>query len=56
VIDSRSGQVVSGATAAAVIGPSPTECEALSTALLVLGPSWLTDMKEEFSRYSGWIA
>ena len=56
VIDPRSGQVVSGAAAAAVTGPSPTECEALSTALLVLGPSWLPEMAEAFSRYRGWIA
>jgi len=56
VIDPRSGQVVSGAAAAAVAGPSSTECEALSTALLVLGPSWLPYMSQEFSGYRGWIA
>ena len=56
VIDPRSGDVVSGAAAAAVMGPSPTECEALSTALLVLGPSWLHEMELAFSGYRGWIA
>jgi len=56
VLDPRSGQPVRGATAAAVRGPSPTECEALSTALLVLGPSWLPEMEARFPGYSGWIA
>lgn len=56
VLDPRTGQVVSGAKAAAVRGPSPAECEALSTALLVLGPSWLAEMNERFPGYSGWIA
>jgi thiamine biosynthesis lipoprotein len=55
VIDPRSGQVVSGATAAAVSGPSPTECEALSTALLVRGPSWLSEMRKGFPGYDGWV-
>ena len=37
VIDPRSGLPVQGALLAAVAHPSPTECDALSTALLVLG-------------------
>ncbi len=37
VIDPRSGHPVEGALLAAVAGPSATDCDALSTALLVLG-------------------
>lgn len=37
VLDPRSGQPVQGAVLAAVVSPSPTETDALSTALLVLG-------------------
>ncbi len=37
VIDPRSGRPVEGALLAAVAGPSATDCDALSTALLVLG-------------------
>ncbi|MBM3836110.1 MAG: FAD:protein FMN transferase [Verrucomicrobia bacterium] len=39
VIDPRTGQPVQGALMAAVALPSPTETDALSTALLTLGPS-----------------
>jgi thiamine biosynthesis lipoprotein len=56
VIDPRSGQVVSASLAAAVAGPFAADCEALSTALLVNGPSWLRDMAEAFPTYRGWIA
>jgi thiamine biosynthesis lipoprotein len=38
VLDPRTGQPVSGAVLAAVVLPSATETDALSTALLVLGP------------------
>lgn len=37
VLDPRSGRPVEGALMAAVAGPSATDCDALSTALLVLG-------------------
>ncbi len=37
VLDPRSGRPVEGALLAAVAGPSATDCDALSTALLVLG-------------------
>jgi thiamine biosynthesis lipoprotein len=56
VIDPRIGQPVSGAQAAAVVGPSPTDCEALSTALLVHGEHWLRLMPEAFAGYRGWVA
>jgi FAD:protein FMN transferase len=53
VIDPRCGEPVSGSLAAAVVGESPTICDALSSALLVLGESWLPTLKERFSNYSG---
>ncbi len=56
VIDPRSAEPVSGAIAAAALGPSPAECEALSTALLVLGPSWLPVLTERFPGYQGLVA
>lgn len=49
VLDPRTGKPIQGAQAAAVIGPSPTICDALSTALLVLGKQAL----EEFPDYNG---
>ena len=56
VIDPRSGQAVRGSLTAVVEGPSPTVCEALSTALLVLGDSWLPTMAEVFEGYRGWVS
>jgi len=56
VLDPRSAEPVIGAQAAAVIGPSAADCEALSTALLVLGPSWLSALAERFPGYRGWIS
>lgn len=56
VIDPRSAEPVSGAIAAAALGHSPAECEALSTALLVLGPSWLPVLTERFPGYQGLVA
>jgi thiamine biosynthesis lipoprotein len=56
VIDPSSGRPVSRAQAAAVAGSSPTECEALSTALLVRGEYWLRRMPERFAGYRGWVA
>ncbi|MDX2034860.1 MAG: FAD:protein FMN transferase [Blastocatellia bacterium] len=56
VIDPRSGWPVRGALAAAVEGPSASECEALSKALLVLGPDWLDEMRARFPAYAGLVA
>ena len=56
VIDPRLGEPVRGALAADSAGPSPSECEALSTALLVLGPSWLGALAERFPGCDGWVA
>lgn len=49
VLDPRTGKPVHGDRAAAVIGPSPTICDALSTALLVVGKQVLG----EFPDYCG---
>src|SRR5436853_1284401 len=46
VIDPRTGQPVERALAAAVAGQSASTCEVLSTALVVLGPTWLREMDE----------
>jgi thiamine biosynthesis lipoprotein len=56
VLDPRTASPASGALAAAVTGPSPSDCEALSTALLVLGESWLPEMKLSFPEYQAFIA
>ena len=56
VIDPRTGQPVQGAQAAAVIGPSPTDCDALSTALLVLGESGLSILADRFPDYRAIVA
>jgi thiamine biosynthesis lipoprotein len=56
VLDPRAGEPARGAMAAAVTGPSPSVCEALSTALLVLGGSWLPVMTSSFPDYRGLIA
>lgn len=44
VIDPRSGQPVQGTLTAAVSADSGTEAEVFSTALLVLGPDWLSEL------------
>jgi FAD:protein FMN transferase len=54
VMDPRTGEPVKGA--AVVTGPSPADCEALSTALLVLGPRWLPAMGRSFPGYEGTFA
>jgi thiamine biosynthesis lipoprotein len=56
VIDPRRAAPVDGAQAAAVIGSSAAECEALSTALLVRGAAWLPRMAERFPDYRGLVA
>ncbi len=54
VLDPRTGEPVR--VARAVAGPSSSDCEALSTALLVLGPRWLPAMRSSFPDYQGFIA
>jgi thiamine biosynthesis lipoprotein len=56
VLDPRTGEPARVARAAAVTGPSPSDCEALSTALLVLGQSWLPVMRSTFPDYRGHVA
>ena len=56
VIDPRTGQSVEGIVMAAVTGDSATECDALSTALLVLGESGLPILEDRFPDYSGLVA
>lgn len=56
VFDPCTAAPARGALAAAVTGPSPSDCEALSTALLVLGQSWLPAMKSSFPGYQAFIA
>ena len=56
VLDPRTGSPARGGLAAAVTGPSPSDCEALSTALLVLGQSWLPAMRASFPDYKAFIA
>jgi thiamine biosynthesis lipoprotein len=56
VIDPRSGRAMTGARAAVVTGPGSLECDALSTALLVLGASWLPTLRARFPAYDGAVA
>ena len=56
VFDPITGQPARGALAAVVTGPSPSVCEALSSALLVLGQSWLPAMHSSFPDYQAFIA
>lgn len=56
VLDPCTGEPARGVLAAAVTGPSPSDCEALSTALLVLGQSWLPAMQSSFPDYQAFIA
>jgi len=53
VIDPRSGVPTIAARSAVVTGPSSLECDALSTALLVLGPAWLPSLRRGFPGYDG---
>lgn len=46
VIDPRSGEPVQGAQLAVAVGPRATWTDALSTALLVLGPGWAQRLAE----------
>jgi FAD:protein FMN transferase len=53
VMDPRTGLTTMTARAAAVTGPGSLECDALSTALLVLGPGWLHALRARFPAYDG---
>ena len=53
VIDPRTGLAIVAAPAATVTGPASLECDALSTALLVLGASWLPTLRTRFPGYDG---
>ena len=55
VIDPRSGQPTKAALLAAVWGPSPTYTDALSTALLVLGESWVSELRRKLPDYAGMV-
>lgn len=53
VIDPRTGVPTSASQSAMVTGPSSLECDALSTALLVLGTGWLPALRGAFPGYDG---
>ncbi|MGB9586635.1 MAG: FAD:protein FMN transferase [Armatimonadota bacterium] len=54
-LDPRTGQPIQEALTAVVTGPSPTECDALSTALIVLGDSGVDLIRERFPGYQARI-
>jgi thiamine biosynthesis lipoprotein len=56
VMDPRSGQPADTARSAVVTGPDSLQCDALSTALLVRGASWIPVLSERFPGYSGMVA
>jgi thiamine biosynthesis lipoprotein len=56
VMDPRTGRAASVARAAVVTGPGSLECDAFSTALLVLGPTWLPSLRSRFPGYDGDVA
>jgi thiamine biosynthesis lipoprotein len=56
VIDARKGRPTTGAPAAMVRGPGSFECDALSTALLVRGASWVPLLRNRFRGYDGSVA
>jgi FAD:protein FMN transferase len=56
VMDPRSGQPTECAASAVVSGPASLECDALSTALLVLGAEWIPTLGGRFLGYAGAVA
>lgn len=56
VFDPLIGLPVQHAETAVVTGPNALECDALSTALLVLGEDWLPLLREHFPGYDGDVA
>jgi thiamine biosynthesis lipoprotein len=55
-IDPRTGQPLQQPSTAIVMGPSPTECDALSTALIILGKEGINLIRERFSNYWAYLA
>jgi FAD:protein FMN transferase len=53
VIDPRTGWPAEQSRSAVVTGPASFECDALSTALLVLGADWLPTLRARFPGYDG---
>jgi thiamine biosynthesis lipoprotein len=51
VLDPRSGRPVQGALLAAVVTDSPTDADALSTALLTLGEAGLPRIEQQWPGY-----
>ena len=56
VVDPRTGWPTGAATSAVVTGPGSLDCDALSTALLVLGAGWLPMLATRFPEYEGYAA
>ena len=56
VIDPLVGLPTDHTSAAIVTGPCSLECDALSTALLVLGADWLPVLRKRFPGYDGEVA
>jgi thiamine biosynthesis lipoprotein len=56
VIDPRSGAPTRAASSSCVRGRSSLVCDALSTALLVLGEAWCGTLADRFPGYEGWTA
>jgi thiamine biosynthesis lipoprotein len=56
VIDPSTGWPADGVASAVVTGPGSLECDALSTALLVLGADWLPTLRARFPGYDGAVA
>jgi thiamine biosynthesis lipoprotein len=55
VIDPRTGEPTGAALLAAVVAPSATETDALSTALLTLGPAGVDSVVKPLSRVRGLV-
>lgn len=55
VIDPRTGEPTGAALLAAIWGPSPTDTDALSTALLVLGEPGLDMLRDRIPEYNGLV-
>ena len=53
VIDPRTGWPTADTASAVVTGPASFDCDALSTALLVRGASWLPALRAHFPGYDG---
>lgn len=56
VMDPRAGAPTTAARAVAVQGTASLECDALSTALLVLGEGWLPEFRRRFPHFEAAVA